>query len=410
MVSEHASPLATLGGVDAGGQNVHVAALSSALVRLGHAVTVYTRRDSRALPARVTMASGVVVQHVDAGPPRPLPKDAIYRYVRQFGVQLQRLWSDDPPDIVHSHFWMSAVAALAAAGPLDLPVVHTFHALGIEKRRHQGAADTSPAVRIRAEADIARRADRIVATASAEVFELSRMGANPRCLRLVPCGVDLDHFTTVGSSEPHRSDRLSEPRGSDRLRIVTLSRLVPRKGVDTVIEALASAQDVELIVAGGGETPDLASDPEAARLAAVARANGVADRVLFRGRVERAEVPALLRSADVVACTPWYEPFGIVPLEAMACGKAVIVSSVGGLVDTVVDGVTGFHVAPRAPRQVARAIEALRDSRLRRAMGRAGEERVRLRYAWPRIAAETLEVYRGLAGRSGAAEGLATGS
>lgn len=401
MVSEHASPLATLGGVDAGGQNVHVAALSAALVRLGHSVTVYTRRDSRALPARVAMASGVVVQHVDAGPPKPLPKDAIYRYVRQFGVQLQRLWSDDPPEIVHSHFWMSALAALAAAEPLDLPVVHTFHALGIEKRRHQGAADTSPATRIRAEAEIARRADRIVATASAEVFELSRMGANPRALRLVPCGVDLDHFTAVGSCEPRRSDRL---------RVVTLSRLVPRKGVGTVIEALATAPGVELVVAGGGETPELANDPETARLAELARTTGVADRVFFRGRTARTEVPALLRSADVVACTPWYEPFGIVPLEAMACGKPVIVSSVGGLVDTVVDGVTGFHVAPRAPRQVARAIEALRDSRLRRAMGRAGEARVRLRYAWPRIAAETLEVYRGLAGRSAGAEELATGS
>jgi glycosyltransferase involved in cell wall biosynthesis len=401
MVSEHASPLATLGGVDAGGQNVHVAALSSALVRLGHAVTVYTRRDSRALPARVAMAPGVIVQHVDAGPPRTLPKDAIYRYVPEFGLQLQRLWSVDRPDVVHSHFWMSALAALAAAGPLDLPVVHTFHALGVEKRRHQGAADTSPAIRVGAEADIARRADRIVATASAEVFELSRMGANPRSLRLVPCGVDLDHFTTVGTSEPRRRDRL---------RIVTLSRLVPRKGIDTVIEALADAPGVELVVAGGGETPDLASDSEALRLAELARACGVGDRVSFRGRTARADVPALLRSADVVGCVPWYEPFGIVPLEAMACGKPVIVSSVGGLVDTVVDGVTGFHVAPRAPRQVARALEALRDSRLRRAMGRAGEERVRLRYAWPRIASETLEVYRGLAGRSAAAEGLATGS
>jgi glycosyltransferase involved in cell wall biosynthesis len=401
MVSEHASPLATLGGVDSGGQNVYVAALASALVRLGHAVTVYTRRDGVSLPPRVVMAPGVVVQYVDAGPPLPIAKDAIYPYVPQFGAHLRRLWSVEPPDIVHSHFWMSALAALAATGPLDLPLVHTYHALGVEKLRHQGLADTSPGVRVEAEAEIARRADRIVATAGAELFELSRMGASPRTLRIVPCGVDLDQFASTATGT-HRRD--------GRLRVVTLSRLVPRKGIDTVIEALARVPAAELVVAGGGEAPDLANDPEALRLVDVARASGVAERVFFAGRVERAHVPALLRRADVVACTPWYEPFGMVPLEAMACGRPVVVSSVGGLIDTVVDGLTGFHVAPREPRHVALALEALRDARVRRRMGRAGEERVRLRYAWPRIAAEVLEVYRGVAGRGGTAGELATGS
>jgi glycosyltransferase involved in cell wall biosynthesis len=401
MVSEHASPLATLGGVDAGGQNVHVAELASALVRLGHTVTVYTRRDNPALPARVVMAPGVAVEHVEAGPAKPIPKDAIARHVPELGARLRARWSDDPPDVVHSHFWMSALAALAAARPLGVPVVHTYHALGIEKRRHQGAADTSPAARIEAEARIARDADRIVATASSEVFELLRMGANPRALKIVPCGVDLDHFTPEGPRDARRAGRM---------RVVTLSRLVPRKGVDTVIDAIAAVPEAELVIAGGGDGPDLATDPEARRLAALARAAGVADRVYLRGRLERSRVPLLLRSADAVVCAPWYEPFGIVPLEAMACGVPVIVSSVGGLVDTVVDGVTGFHVAPRAPRQIARALRALRDARLRRTMGRAGTERVRARYSWSRVAAETFEVYRAVAAARPDPSELATGS
>jgi glycosyltransferase involved in cell wall biosynthesis len=141
----------------------------------------------------------------------------------------------------------------------------------------------------------------------------------------------------------------------------------------------------------------LVTDPEARRLASLASSLGVAGRVYLRGRIERADVPALLRSADVVVCTPWYEPFGIVPLEAMACGIPVVVSSVGGLVDTVVDGMTGVHVPPKAPQRLAYALQALAADPQRRALlGRLGVERVRSRYSWSRVAAETLDVYRGL--------------
>jgi glycosyltransferase involved in cell wall biosynthesis len=388
MVSEHASPLATLGGVDAGGQNVHVAALASALATLGNTVTVYTRRDDAKPPDHVVMGPGVVVQHVAAGPARPIPKDAIYPHVPALAAGLQHAWTDDRPDVVHAHFWMSGLAALQAAQPLGIPVAHTFHALGIEKRRHQGNADTSPDARIAEERHIVRTADRIVATSSAEVFELLRMGAAPRALKIVPCGVDLDRFTPNGPVEK---------RHGERVRIVTLSRLVPRKGIADVIEALVEVPDAELVIAGGGEGPDLVTDPEAQRLSHLARALGVADRVYLRGRVERQDVPALLRSADVVACTPWYEPFGIVPLEAMACGVPVVVSSVGGLVDTVVDGITGMHVPPRSPRRLAHALRSLvADPERRALLGRLGADRVRARYSWSRVAADTLDVYRGL--------------
>jgi glycosyltransferase involved in cell wall biosynthesis len=390
MVSEHASPLATLGGVDAGGQNVHVAALASMLVSLGHSVTVYTRRDSPDVPRRVTTDRGVCVEHVDAGPPRPIPKDHIYRHIAAFAEHLKASWYADRPDVVHSHFWMSGIAALEAARDLSIPVMHTFHALGIEKRRHQLAEDTSPSERIVEEARLAREADRIVATSTAELFELLRMGAKARALKVVPCGVDIDTFTPDGPKETRRSDRL---------RVVTLSRLVPRKGVDTVIEAMASVPDAELVIVGGGEALELAQDREAQRLSTIALEQGVANRVYLRGRMERAEIPALLRSADVVVCAPWYEPFGIVPLEAMACGKPVIVSSVGGLVDTVIDGVTGLHVSPRQPALIAKALNQLQaDATLRKTMGRAGAERVRNRYSWFRVASDTLEVYRNAIG------------
>jgi D-inositol-3-phosphate glycosyltransferase len=170
MVSEHASPLATLGGVDAGGQNVHVAALACELGKLGHQVTVFTRRDSTRLARRVPLASNVMVEHVDAGPARQIAKDDIYTHVPTFAAYLERAFRKEEPDVVHSHFWMSGLAALAAANPLGIPVVHTFHALGIEKRRYQGAGDSSPDARIAEERRIVRDADCTIATASAEVF------------------------------------------------------------------------------------------------------------------------------------------------------------------------------------------------------------------------------------------------
>ena len=342
------------------------------------------------------------MEHIDAGPPRAIPKDEIFQYVPAFAAALDRAWRRERPAVVHSHFWMSAIASLRAAKPLAIPVLHTFHALGIEKRRHQGAADTSPDVRITEEARIAREADRIIATASAELFELLRMGAAQQTLRIVPCGVDLTAFTATGARETKREDRM---------RIVALSRLVPRKGIDTIVDALPDVPDTELVIAGGGEGSDLVSDPEAQRLSELSRARGCADRVYLRGRVERAAVPVLLRSADVVVCTPWYEPFGIVPLEAMACGVPVIVASVGGLVDTVVDGVTGYHVPSRSPVRLAGALNALRtNAALRAAMGRAGVERVLMRYSWSRVAAETLDIYSEVRRARGDAVAFATGA
>ncbi len=391
MVSEHASPLAVLGGVDAGGQNVHVEALAATLVSLGHSVTVYTRRDSPRLARRTRMRSGTIVEHVDAGPARPIPKDAIYAHVPAFASALRRAWELDRPDIVHAHFWMSGLAALAAAKPLGIPVVQTFHALGSEKRRHQGEADTSPGPRIEDETAIAREADAIIATSSSEGFELVRMGARASDIAIVPCGVDVEHFSPNG---------MRERRRNGRLRIGTLSRLVPRKGVDTVIDALGRLNDCELVIAGGGESADLATDPEAQRLSERARADGVANRTYLRGRLKRDDIPSFLRSCDVVVCVPWYEPFGIVPLEAMACGVPVVVSSVGGLIDTVVDGTTGFHVPARDSHALANAIGTLqRDERLRRSMGLRGIERVRARYSWLRVAASTLSVYGKLVDR-----------
>jgi glycosyltransferase involved in cell wall biosynthesis len=164
-----------------------------------------------------------------------------------------------------------------------------------------------------------------------------------------------------------------------------------------MIAALVDIPDAELIIAGGGEASRLEHDPEARRLRGIAEARGVADRVTFVGRLERTKVPALLRTADLVLCTPWYEPFGIVPLEAMACEVPVIASAVGGLNDTIVHGFTGLHVPPRSPGEIARAANELLAAPTRRAtMGMLARRHVVAHYTWERIAADTLDVYSGI--------------
>jgi phosphoheptose isomerase/glycosyltransferase involved in cell wall biosynthesis len=390
LVSEHASPLATLGGVDAGGQNVHVAELARGLARRGAEVVVHTRRDDPGLPRRVRLCAGVVVDHVDAGPPTTVPKDALLPHMDAFAAELERCWRDERPDVVHGHFWMSGLASLRAARALGIPVVHTFHALGVVKRRYQGDADTSPAERIGVEAGIVADADAIVATCTDEAFELMRLGADRGKVHVVPCGVDLGLF---------RPDGEAERRGRAH-RVVYAGRLVERKGIGNVISALQAVPDCELVVAGGPDASGLDADPEAQRLRALARHHGVEDRVVLRGRVERPALPALLRSADALVTVPWYEPFGITPLEAMACGVPVVASAVGGMIDTVVDGVTGRHVPPRDPARLAAVLnDLLADPGSAREQGRNGVRRTRQLYDWDRVALGTLDVYEELVTR-----------
>lgn len=382
MVSEHASPLAALGGVDSGGQNVHVAELARALARRGVQVDVHTRRDDPGLAEWIEVAPGVRIHHVDAGPAEVIPKDDLRDFMPEFERVLRAAWLAGRPDVVHAHFWMSGIAALGAARSLDLPVVQTFHALGVVKRRYQGDRDTSPAGRLDDERRLVRDMDQILATCSDEAFELMRLGADRRRLSIVPCGVDLSGFTPGGRAT-----------GTGRPQLLTVGRLVERKGVGNAISALAAVPEAELLIAGGPAAPDLDRDPDVARLRELAEACGVAGRVRFLGRLSRDEVATAMRAADLVLCTPWYEPFGIVPLEAMASGTPVVATAVGGMVDTVVDGVTGRLVPPRDPARLGEVLaELLADPGERERMGRAAVDRARRLYGWDRVGRLTLGV------------------
>jgi glycosyltransferase involved in cell wall biosynthesis len=383
LVSEHADPRAALGGADAGGQNVHVAALAAGLAELDHEVTVYTRRDTPGGPSRVEVAAGYVVERVTAGPPSEVPKDDLLPHMPEFGARLRAHWESNPVDVVHAHFWMSGLAALQASRGTGVPVLQTFHALGSVKRREQGHADTSPRSRIDHERRLCRDVDGVIATCTDEVAELRALGLPPGRATVIPCGVDVSRFTPG-----------PVPPGPRPHRLLSIGRLVERKGVATVIEALTELPDAELVVAGGPPVDALEADPEVQRLRRLAARRGVADRVTFVGSVASDDVPRLMRESDVVVTVPWYEPFGIVPLEAMACARPVVGSAVGGLLDTVVPGLTGELVGPRRPGELAAVLRDLLDDPARQeAYGAAGRRRAVELYDWRQVVARTDTVY-----------------
>jgi D-inositol-3-phosphate glycosyltransferase len=391
MISEHASPLAALGGTDAGGQNAHVAALSATLAAQGHEVRVYTRRDGAALPD-VLPGPGYDVVHVPAGPAIELPKDELLPYMREFAEWLIDDWATTwRPDVAHAHFWMSGLAGLTAGRACDVPVVQTFHALGSVKRRHQGAADTSPRLRVGYERELGRAVDRIIVQCQDEIRELVRLGVPRRTMTLIPSGVDTGRF---------RPDGPAEPRGR-RPRILSVGRLVERKGFGDLIRALPTVPAAELVIIGG-QGP---AEPHAAELRDLARRCDVADRVRLAGAVAPEQMPRWYRSADVLAATPWYEPFGLTPLEAMASGVPVVATAVGGLTDTVVDGVTGDLVPSRDPRALGAALRRLLSDDVRRvAYGAAALDRAVHSYSWRRVATQLAAVYAAVAGRSPAVD------
>jgi glycosyltransferase involved in cell wall biosynthesis len=367
LISEHASPLAELGGVDAGGQNLHVAQLSTALAGQGYDVRVYTRHTAPDQPSQVTTPDGVSVVHVPVGRPAPIGKDALLPYMRPFGRWLAASWRRDRwlPDVIHAHFWMSGLAAMVAQVRVPRPMVQTFHALGTVKRRHQRYEDSSPGNRIVLEKTVAFHADRVVAQCRDEVSELRRLGLPPERLTVIPSGVDVEAFSPAGPAAP---------RGDDRPRILAVGRLVERKGYDLVIQALPQVPEAELVIVGGLPAAEL---------------------VTLVGAVGHHELPRWYRSADVLACTPWYEPFGLTALEGMACGVPVVATAVGGLTDTVVPGRTGDLVPAHDVAAIGEALRGLlRDRERRLGYAAAGVERVRRLYPWSATAEQIALLYQ----------------
>ncbi|ARP76490.1 glycosyltransferase [Bordetella genomosp. 6] len=400
IVSEHASPLARPGSIDSGGQNIYVAQTARQFAAMGHQVDIYTRRDSATLPSMVQWAPGVRVIHVPAGPAHYLPKEDLLPHMPAFEAFLMRAFGEHRPsyDVVHANFFMSAMASLPAAHRYGVPVAVTFHALGRVRRRHQQEADLFPDERFEIEDDVVRQADRIIAECPQDRDDLMELyGADPRRIEVVPCGFDAAEMQCV-DQDVARAEL--DWGGGSAFRILQLGRIVPRKGIDNVIRALARLRsrhgvDARLCVVGGNDpVPRDEGTPELARLRRIVAQERLEPYVQFTGRRDREQLCRYYCACDVFVTTPWYEPFGITPVEAMACGRPVVGSNTGGIRTTVLDGKTGYLVPARdADALASRLAQLARDRQLCRDMGLAGQRRARRLFTWEKVAAQLLRVY-----------------
>jgi D-inositol-3-phosphate glycosyltransferase len=413
FVSDHASPLAAAGGVDSGGQNIYVAQVATHLAQLGWEVDVFTRRDSEALPEIVDWRPGVRVIHVPAGPAGFLRKEELLPAMPDFAAWVGAFARRHGGyDLAHANFFLSGLVALELKRAFGTPYVVTFHALGRVRQRHQGDADQFPRERPALEDSVARAADAVIAECPQDFSDLTTLyRADPDRVAVIPCGFDKSEFWPI--TKPFARRALALP--ADERILLNVGRLVPRKGLDNAIRGvslLARRHGIAaklLIVGGNSDLPDAALTPEIGRLQALARDEGVGGQVVFTGRRSREFLKLYYSAADIFVTTPWYEPFGITPLEAMACGTPVIGADVGGIRYSVADGATGWLVPPEDPQALAaRAAQMYADPAALKAMGRAGIRRVHAQFTWRKVTRSIASLYREvLAGRAPRPERMA---
>jgi D-inositol-3-phosphate glycosyltransferase len=381
VVSVHTCPLAALGGKETGGMNVYVREVSRELGRMGIEVDVFTRSQNPTIPRAVSLGPGARVIHLPAGPEAPIPREAVYDHLDGFvdALDAWRAAGGVEYDVVHGHYWLSGLAGLRLRARWGVPLVQMFHTLGQLKNSVARTADEiEPELRIRSEGRIIFAADRIIAANDVERDHLAwYYGADRARVAVVPCGVDTELFTPAEPAAARAE--LGLPPGGVLLYV---GRLTPIKGLETLLTALSLLPSPPtLLIIGGDQDEPLNS--HVARLRGRVAALALDESVKFLGAQPQQRLRLYYRAADATVMPSYYESFGMVALEAMACGSPVIASNVGGLTTTVRDGVTGFLVPDGDPQALAERIAAvLDDADLRWRLGREAVRWAR-GYRWP---------------------------
>jgi D-inositol-3-phosphate glycosyltransferase len=403
VLSFHTSPLAQPGAGDGGGMNVYVLQLSTALARAGVHCDVYTRAWSEGVPPSVVVEPGLAVHHIPAGPLEPVPKEALADLAEEFtaGV-LARMGAGGEgcvPDAVHANYWLSGLAGHVIKHELEVPLVSTFHTLDRVKAEASMAevVASEPARRAEAEAEIIACSDAVLASCAAEADQLIQLyEAPPERIELVAPGVDHAFFAPGDRAQARRAVGLRE--GGHLLAFV--GRIQPLKGAEVAVRALAVVRRVlpaELVVIGGPSGPQ--GEAELSRLRSMVGELGLGEAVHFVEPQPHELLSTWYRAMDVCLVPSRSESFGLVALEAAACGVPVVASAVGGLLSLVDHGVTGYLVEGREPASFAsRAVQVLTDPDLGLALSRQAAARAR-RYSWSEAAAQLLELYDRLTAR-----------
>lgn len=396
LISDYASPLTKMGNLASEGQNVYVAELACQLAMLNFQIDIFTRRYNQLEDEIVLLSPSIRIIHIKAGPTSHVPKEDLLPHMNEFYENMVRFIERENISyhLVHANFWLSGIVAMKLKENLDLPFVITFHALGIVRRFHQKEADRFPSVRIAIEKEIIHHADRIIAECPNDTIDLvTYYKADSRKIEIIPCGFNAADFHLLNREE----SCLRAALDPSKRYILQLGRIVPRKGIDNVIQAFAEIQELQedwRLVIVGGNPDDKSTQRELNRLKDIATRNMILQKVTFVDQQDRSKLKYYYNAAEFFVTTPWYEPFGLTPLEAMACGKPVIASDVGGLSFTVRDKYNGFLVPPKAPRELAiRMLELVCDKNLLTQMGNNALESVNENFTWARVAEMMEQVY-----------------
>jgi D-inositol-3-phosphate glycosyltransferase len=401
MLSVHTCPLAALGGKETGGMNVYVRELTRELGRMGLEVDVFTRSQDPSIRRVVPLGEGARVIHLPAGPQAPMARERVHDHLDEFvdGIEAWRRARGIEYDLVHAHYWLSGVVGLALRERWGVPVLQMFHTLG---RFKNGAArrlaDLEPSRRLDEEERLVAQVDGLVCASVVERRALvSEYGADPERAIVIPCGVDTALF------RPGDRDESRARIGGDATPLVLyVGRIAPIKGLETLLDAIAhlrrDGSQVRLLIVGG--EADEPTNGHEAEIRQRVDALGLRDVVRFVGAQPQDVLRDFYVAADVTVLPSYYESFGMVALEAMACGSPVIASRVGGLATTVRDGVTGFLVPDGDASALAERLEAvLADEDLRFRLGREGVQWA-ARHRWPCVAEAVCREYARLEARA----------
>jgi len=403
MISYHTCPLATLGGKDTGGMNVYVRDLTRELGRLGIHVDVFTRSQDEHVPHVLhDLGHGNRVVHIPAGPEQPFPKTQLPDYIPEFVQGIKQFAAEKGLryDIIHSHYWMSGLAAEMLAAAWNIPVVHMFHTLGEMKNRiAQNDSERESSYRLESERHVLASANRIIAATLAEKAQLERLyKADSRKLTVIPPGVDTGRFYPIPKDEARQFVGIPD---DDRV-VLFVGRIEPLKGLDTLIHAMSCLELKQLgcpalaIIGGDPNASAEEMTAEMTRLQKLSRDLKLDRMVIFLGKRDQDTLPYYYSAAEVLVMPSHYESFGMVALEAMACGTPVIASQVGGLAFLVQDGVTGYHVPDGDSCALCEKLTLLLgDAELRQKMGAQAAEYAQA-YTWNNVAMQIILVYESL--------------
>lgn len=408
MISYHTCPLATLGGKDTGGMNVYIRDLTRELGRRGIAVDVFTRSQDEHVPHVLhDLGYGNRIVHIPAGPETPLARAELMRHLESFVQGIFEFASKKQTgyDLIHSHYWLSGLAALELRLEWGIPIIQMFHTLGEMKNRvARSPEETASPLRLESEHRLLREVDRVVAATQAELAQIQWLyRSDTNRVAVIPPGVDTARFY------PIRKDEAKEFVGiahSDRM-ILYVGRVEPLKGLDTLLQAIAvlkeqGLQDILGVISVIGGEPDASPEQmttEMGHIKALRESLELGDMITFLGKRDQDTLQYYYSAAEVVVVPSHYESFGLVALEAMACGTPVVASETGGLVFLVRDGETGFHVPAGDAQALAdRLRRLLLDEELRQRLGQNAADYAQS-YAWPLVADQIIALYDSMLNR-----------